>query len=184
MFRPTPRTMMILPFRPSVDSPAETAITSDYFGVIDETRLRTDPMRGVALFRGDGRYRSKLGVGFGRACSRLGSWTPEESRLTIVEFNLPSEVEFGYCNNLWQVQERPFAGDVVNVYNDGPNETGGCLGPFYELETLSPALGLRVGEHYQHRHSTYHLLGTRDSLDPLAEKLFGIALGELEGMLD
>lgn len=180
MFRPTPRTMMVLPFRPGFDPQGRAAVTSDYFGSVDQTRLRTDEVRGLALFRGDGKYRSKLGVGIKRACPRLGSWTPEEGRLTIVEFNLPVEVEYGYCNNLWQVQQEPFAGDVVNVYNDGPNETGGCLGPFYELETLSPALGLRAGEHYEHRHSTLHLLGTRSSLDSVSEKVWGISLGELE----
>ncbi len=179
MFRPTARTVMLLPFQAS--STAGTPINSNYFGPLDERRLRLEPQRGLALFSGDGGYRSKLGVGFPRARPLLGSWTPEQGRLTIVEFNLPKEVEHGYCCNLWEEQQEPLGGDVVNVYNDGPNESGGCLGPFYELETLSPALGLKVGEAYEHEHRTIHLIGQRESLEDLARGLFEISLEEMEG---
>lgn len=180
MFRPTPRTLMVLPFQTGKGTTSQSEVTSDYFGPVDATRLRLDRERGLAFFRGDGRYRSKLGVGFGRAKGYLGSWTPEECRLTVVQFNLPEDAENGYCNNLWQMQAEPFRGDVVNVYNDGPNETGGCLGPFYELETLSPALGLASGEGYTHVHRTMHIVGERSDLKPIAERFFGVNIDFLE----
>lgn len=176
MFRPTPQTVMILPFEKESVLSAESPVTSDYFGPVDSNRLAVDHERGTAFFRGDGCYRSKLGVGFGRAKNRLGSWTPEERRLTIVQFNLPIQVENGYCNNLWELQAEPLHGDVVNVYNDGPNETGSCLGPFYELETLSPALSLTAGAGYEHRHCTLHLVGDLAGLEEIADQLFGITL--------
>jgi hypothetical protein len=69
---------------------------------------------------------------------------------------------------------------VVNVYNDGPNESGSCLGPFYELETLSPALDLKVGQSYEHRHRTVHFLGGREELEGLAAGLLGVSLDEVE----
>lgn len=180
MFRPTPRTVMLVPFVPLPGVEKEAVINSGYFGRLDSSRLRVDFERGLALFVGDGQYRSKLGVGFGRARELLGSWTPEEQRLTVVQFNLPARVAQGYCCNLWQMQVEPFKGDVVNVYNDGPNESGGRLGPFYELETLSPALALSPGQTYEHRHRTLHFLGRREMLDGLATNLFGIALEEVE----
>ncbi len=180
MFPPTPRTVMLLPFREGATDAAEPAVSSNYFGPVDERRLKIEAERGVALFSGDGLYRSKLGVGFPRARAYLGSWTPETGRLTLVQFNLPSEIEHGYCCNLWEEQAEPFAGDVVNVYNDGPNESGGCLGPFYELETLSPALGLRVGQEYEHLHRTLHLFGPREALEDFARRWFGISLAEVE----
>lgn len=176
MFRPTPRTVMVLPFRQEVGTCESPEVTSDYFGPVDASRLMVDRERGLAFFKGDGQYRSKLGVGFGRAKGQLGSWTPEERRLTVVQFNLPERVEHGYCNNLWQLQTEPFRGDVVNVYNDGPNETGGCLGPFYELETLSPALRLPAGESYTHVHRTLHFVGERLELGKVAERLLGVSL--------
>jgi hypothetical protein len=182
MFRPTPRTVMLLPFQREPLTPGLPEVTSDYFGPVDASRLRVDRERGIAFFKGDGRYRSKLGVGFGRAKGMLGSWTPEERRLTIVQFNLPERIENGYCNNLWQIQAEPFRGDVVNVYNDGPNETGGCLGPFYELETLSPALCLLAGKSYNHMHRTLHIVGERDDVGMIAERLFDVTLEFVESV--
>ena len=45
---------------------------------------------------------------------------------------------------MWEMQREPFKGDVINSYNDGPPAPGKPpLGPFYELETSSPALSLR-----------------------------------------
>lgn len=183
MFRPTPRTVMLLPFQQEPLTPGLPEITSDYFGPVDASRLSLDRERGIAFFKGDGRYRSKLGVGFRRAKGMLGSWTPEDRRLTVVQFNLPERVEFGYCNNLWQIQLEPFQGDVVNVYNDGPNETGGCLGPFYELETLSPALCLPVGKSYTHLHRTLHLVGELFEVGVIAERLFGVTLESIDSVL-
>ena len=44
---------------------------------------------------------------------------------------------------MWEMQREPFKGDVINSYNDGPPAPGKPpLGPFYELETSSPALSL------------------------------------------
>jgi hypothetical protein len=149
---------------------------------VDASRLSVDRERGIAFFKGDGRYRSKLGVGFVRAKGMLGSWTPEERRLTVVQFNLPERVEYGYCNNLWQIQSEPFRGDVVNVYNDGPNQTGGCLGPFYELETLSPALCLLAGNSYSHTHRTLHFVCERDEVGTIVERLFGVTLEFVESV--
>lgn len=185
MFRPTPRTVMLVPFKPLASGTEQEVapINCGYFGDLDARRLRIEPAAGVALFAGDGRYRSKLGVAFERARAELASWTPEEGRFTLVQFNLPDRVTHGYCSNLWQVQQQPWKGDVVNVYNDGPNESGGCLGPFYELETLSPALGLSVGQMYEHRHRTTHFLGAREDLESLATNLFGVSLSEVERAL-
>ena len=180
MFRPTPRTVMLVPFSPARTPEDKEPINSGYFGALDGKRLQILTGSGVALFVGDGRYRSKLGVAFERARSCLASWTPEEGRLTLVLFNLPERVTHGYCSNLWQLQDDPWNGDVVNVYNDGPNESGSCLGPFYELETLSPALDLKVGQSYEHRHRTVHFLGGREELEGLAAGLLGVSLDEVE----
>ena len=56
----------------------------------------------------------------------------------LVQFDRPAGAR-DYVNSMWEVQRDPFAGDVVNSYNDGPPAPAAKpLGPFYELETSSP----------------------------------------------
>ena len=45
--------------------------------------------------------------------------------LTIVRFTLPADAR-DYVNSMWERQQHPFAGDVVNSYNDGPLTPGGA----------------------------------------------------------
>ncbi len=175
MFQPSDAAVMIVPFRPGPEQELGPVVTTDYFGPLDESRLRIDQRHHVILFRGDGKYRSKIGVAYPRARSRLGSWDPQRGVLTLVEFSLPT-TDLGYTNNLWKWQEHPWRGDVVNAYNDGPQADAEPLGPFYELETLSPALALAPLEHYEHRHRTIHLVGDVEALRSIARQCLGVDL--------
>ena len=85
-----------------------------------------------------------------------------------------------YVNSLWQLQDDPFAGDAVNAYNDGPLENGSQLGPFYELESVSPAAFLRPGETLRHAHSVVHLTGDENQLDSICKQVLGISIGEIK----
>jgi hypothetical protein len=79
------------------------------------------------------------------------------------------------------LQDEPYKGDVVNSYNDGPAEPGAePLGPFYELETSSPAAALKPGETILHIHRTFHLQGSEASLSPIAESLLGVTIDEIK----
>lgn len=175
MFQPSDAAIMIIPFRSGPESELGAVVTSDYFGPLDESRLRIDQRHQVLLFRGDGKYRSKIGVAYPRARSRLGSWDPQRRVLTLVEFTLPP-TDLGYTNNLWKWQEHPWQGDVVNAYNDGPQADAEPLGPFYELETLSPALALAPMQSYEHRHRTIHLVGDAEALSSVARQCLGVDL--------
>jgi hypothetical protein len=85
-----------------------------------------------------------------------------------------------YVNSMWEIQEEPYGGDVVNSYNDGPPEPGARpLGPFYELETSSPALELGPGETGVHVHRTAHFQGSDDALDPIARAALGVGIAEI-----
>ncbi len=77
------------------------------------------------------------------------------------------------------MQDDPFSGDVINSYNDGPLEDGSQMGPFYEIETSSPALALKSGESYTHIQRTYHFEGSVEKLDILAKKLLGVSIKEI-----
>jgi hypothetical protein len=83
------------------------------------------------------------------------------------------------------LQDNPFGGDAVNAYNDGRPEPGAKpLGPFYELETSSPALALQPGESGVHVQETYHFQGAEADLNRLAETLLGASLGEITSALE
>jgi hypothetical protein len=90
--------------------------------------------------------------------------------LTIVRFSF-DEGRQTYVNSMWEQQAEPFRGDVVNAYNDGPLEDGSIMGPFWELETSSPAADLKPGETIVHSHTTIHLKGPIDKLETLAARL-------------
>ncbi|NIY45616.1 MAG: hypothetical protein GWN22_18560, partial [Gemmatimonadetes bacterium] len=85
-----------------------------------------------------------------RATPVCGSYDAAARLLTIVQYNQPAGAT-DYVNSMWELQDEPFGGDVVNSYNDGPPEPGAePLGPFYELETSSPAAALAPGESITH----------------------------------
>ena len=85
---------------------------------------------------------------------------------------------------MWEIQERPFSGDVVNSYNDGPAAPGARpLGPFYELESSSPAAALAPGETLTHVHTTMHVQGPDKLLDEIARKVFGVGIEEIKRAL-
>ena len=181
---PAPNAVLMVPFKKGDEKDLGQIVTADYFGKLSGDRLKVDEDLGLVFLRGDGDFRSKLGISFARACSRLGSWTPETGVLAVVDFNLPESAPAGYTNNLWVHQDNPFEGDVINAYNDGPNDSGGKLGGFFELETISPALPLKKDESYTHTTRIVRLEGERDQLDQMAQTLFGANLTQIESALD
>jgi hypothetical protein len=157
-------------------------VNDAYFGKPPAERLVIGD--GVLFFSGDGEFRSKIGLSPQRAAGVAGSWDPDAGVLTIVKYSRPPANETAYVNSMWELQKEPFAGDVVNSYNDGPPSPGAKpLGPFYELETSSPALALKSGESAVHGQDTYHFEGDRASLDALSQVVFGASLDEIEGAL-
>ncbi len=178
-FKPLPNGTVIVPFKAGDEKVFGPKATTNYFGQIppDRCRLAKDHL----LLRCDGQYRSKIGIAPARAKNMLGSFDPDSGVLTIAQFNLPrSAAKLPYVNSLWQMQEKPFAGDVVNSYNDGKAAPGtGQLGPFYELETSSPAAQLAKGKALTHSHRTFHFAGPFQAIHTLARKLLGVDLSQI-----
>lgn len=177
MYLPSPRTTIIVPYKPGPED-AGTIVNDEYFGKVPPERLKTGEK--AVFFSGDGEYRSKIGLSPKRARNVLGSWDASRNVLTVVQFNKPEET-MDYVNSMWEIQEDPFSGDVVNCYNDGVPAPGeDPLGPFYELETSSPALELSAGAEGTHLHRTFHFTGPREKLDTVAMLMLGIGLDEAE----
>jgi hypothetical protein len=175
-FKPLPRGKVIVPFRAGREEDLGVKATTDYFGAIPPERIEIGADR--LLFACDGKWRSKIGISPQRARSVCGSWDPDQRLLTIVQFNLPADAaRLPYVNSLWEIQNAPYAGDVINSYNDGSDTPGGSqLGPFYELETSSPAAELNPGESITHIHRTFHFAGRFDALNDLSAKVLGVDL--------
>lgn len=136
MFNPSERATVVIPFNPGADEKYGPIVTSDYFGEIPPDRLQIKD--NCIYFKADGGFRSKLGVSAKRSKDVAGSYDPDNNVLTIIQYTKP-EGDPAYINQLWEVQEEPFKGDVLNSYNDGPLPDGSQMGPFYELESSSPA---------------------------------------------
>jgi len=53
------------------------------------------------------------------------------------------------------------------------------MGPFYELETSSPAADLKPGESLSHVQYTLHLTGDIKAIDNVSRKILGIGLEDI-----
>jgi len=176
MFKPSPTATVVIPYQGGPEASMGPMITDDYFGKVPGDRLKMDPK--VFYFKADGHHRSKIGISTFRARPVCGSFDEERNVLTIVEFSLPG-TPGEYVNSQWRIQDKPFAGDVVNAYNDGPMENGTQLGPFYEIESSSPAAQLKPGETISHFHRTIHFMGKESGLDAISRKILGVGLNDI-----
>ena len=176
MFAPVPGTQVIVPF----ERGATGEIVNDrYFGKVPADRLRVNEQKGFLAFRADGQFRSKIGLGPARAKRALGSYSEPAQLLTLVLYTKPGGAT-RYVNSMWEHQALPYAGDVLNSYNDGPPAPGKPpLGGFYEIESSSPAAALAPGESLNHEHQTYHFSGPRADLEALAQRVLGVSLADL-----
>jgi len=178
MFNPSPATTVVIPFKPGPETDLGPIVNDAYFGKVPADRLVIK--QGVMFFKGDGAYRSKIGISPRRAKPFLGSYDAANGVLTIVSLTLPENAT-DYVNSMWQIQDDPFAGDAVNSYNDGPASPGAKpLGPFYELESSSPAAALKPGETLGHVHTTMHIQGREAALDAIARQVLGVGLAEIK----
>ncbi len=178
-YNPSPKTTIVVPIEPGPESVLGVKVTSNYFGEIPATRLSVND-RAVFL-AADGKYRSKIGINPRRCKAMLGSYDGINKVLTLVKFNQPANTT-DYVNSLWKLQDNPFGGDAANAYNDGPATPGAKpMGPFYELESSSPAASLAPGESLTHLRRTFHLSGPRVALDAVSREALGVSLDEIEG---
>jgi len=181
MFNPSPETTIVIPFRSGTEAELGPKVNDAYFGKVPADKLVVKDE--VLFFSGDGTCRSKIGIGPKRAREFLGSYDAAQNVLTIVQYNRP-DTAADYVNSMWEIQEDPFSGDVVNAYNDGPPAPGKKpLGPFYELETSSPAATLAPGASITHIHRTVHMIADPAVLDEAARKYLGVGLEEIKTAL-
>jgi hypothetical protein len=174
MMTPTPQTVVMIPFHGGKD--ARSMITTDYFGKIPSSRLKIKDS--VLFFTCDGKFRSKIGLSPAVAKPLAASYDFKNNVLTLVI--PPVEKDGMYVNSKWEMQKQPFKGDVINSYNDGPLADGSQLGPFYEVESSSPAKELKKGETLSYGQQTCHLQGDYATMKGLAKQLMGVNLDDVK----
>lgn len=172
-------TWVIFPYKTDRKGGKGPRINDDYFGKVPPERLKTIPEMECSLFKCDSRRRTKIGLSQGRARNRIGSIDFGRNILTVMTFNLPRDG--AYANNSWKIQDKPFAGDVVNSYNNGLEgqdaEVAEC---FYELETLSPVKELSPGHRLEHINTTLHFQGPLEDLNAISLRLLGVDLYDVD----
>ncbi|WP_020606520.1 DUF6786 family protein [Spirosoma spitsbergense] len=164
MMNASPSSTMIIPYREG----AGQAINDGYFGKVPADRLQLG--KTSAFFKADAHYRSKIGVSPARVTNWAGSYDAQSKTLTLVTYDFDPR-DRQYVNSAWEQQKEPYAGDVLNAYNDGPMKPGQPqMGRFYELESSSTAAKLAPGARQRHRHTTLHVQGTAAQLKQLAAR--------------
>jgi hypothetical protein len=170
MFNPSPSTTVFIPYKSEGKG---TIVNDEYFGKVPSDRLITD--NSTVYFKIDGKLRSKIGLPPERAKDICGSYDSDKKILTILWCSLPLESK-EYVNSKWGKQEYPYQGDVINSYNDGPVEDGSIMGPFYEIETSSPAADLLPEESITHSQRIVHIQGNEADLARIVKQLFNLEL--------
>jgi hypothetical protein len=177
MFNPSPSVVVAIPYNPGDEKTMGPIVNDNYFGKIASDRLKVTEKH--IFFKADGKSRGKLGLPPLRATGTIGSFDSANNILTLLFCQIPEGVT-DYVNSAWQIQEDPFSGDALNSYNDGPLEDGSQMGPFYEIETSSPAAALKPGGELVHTQYTLHLTGNRTLLNGVCIKTLGVSLEEIE----
>jgi hypothetical protein len=172
MFPPSSSTVIVAPYREGEGQVA----TTNYFGEIPADRIKYKD--GTLLFKADGKSRGKLGINPKKANAVAGSYDAQNKLLTLTVFDLDQDGK--YLNQEWNTVKPPFSGDAVNAYNDGPLANGGQMGPFYEIESVSPAAFLLPGHSLSHKHVVFHFTGNETALDKISRQELGLSLNDLK----
>lgn len=171
MLKASPAQVVMLPYKAG----GSAQVNDAYFGKIAADRLIKKDS--VLFFKGDAKSRGKIGIPPAIVKPLAGSYDAEKGALTIVRFSYTGDT--AYVNSMWEIQRYPYRGDVVNTYNDGPNDKGEQMGAFYELETSSPALALKKGGTYRHVQQTFHFEGKTSDLNVISKHVLGVELSQV-----
>jgi hypothetical protein len=176
MFKPSPATTIVVPFKKTPTVDFEKVATTNYFGTIPTDRLKYNDS--LLFFRADGKSRGKLGIIASGARETAGSFDAENNVLTIISFSVSEKKR--YLNQEWNTTKPSFRGDAVNAYNDGPLSDGSQMGPFYEIESVSEAAFLKPGESINHSHIVMHFSGNEKALNKISMRMLGTRLEEID----
>lgn len=167
----------LIPYIDGAEKDLGPIVKSNYFGEVPADRLQVHD--GVIYFKTDGNYRSKLGLKAKRTLGIAGNYDLENKRLNIITFSVDRHPDATYLNQSWDPEQDPLVGCALNAYNDGPLEDGSQMGPFLELESVSPGAFLKPDEQLTHTHTVYHFSGDEAGLDEMMKTLLHTSIEEI-----
>ena len=117
MYKPGPEITTVIPIVKGAEEQFGPRVNDEYFGKVPADKLVVKDA--AVFFSGDGTQRSKIGINPKRSRGIAGSYDAAAGVLNLVVYN-QSDAEDPYVNSMWELQKKPYAGDVINSYNDGP----------------------------------------------------------------
>ena len=116
-FQGNDKTAIIIPYK----SEGVSKYINTYLAEIPDERI--SHLDSVVLFKGDGKFRSKIGIPPQVTIPLFGSIDLQNNLLIIIQFQF--ENDYHYFNSNLGYQENPYEGDVVSVYNNNPEYIDG-----------------------------------------------------------
>ncbi len=138
-----------------------------YLAPIDNTRLTVK--KNVVLFKGDGQYRSKMGVPPEFSPDIYGCYSKANHKLTIVHYKKEMKDSL-YSNSYVSIQTEPYKGEAIPIYNNSSD--------FFELESQASLKELQPNETTSHWHRVYHFSDEEQQLNLLSKSILGIDLND------
>ena len=179
-FLPGPRVIVIIPFKQG--DIANPPIREDYFEqfVVGQ---KMPPNRywlkdGFALFKADGKCRTKIGQNRSRGMGLLASYNLDTNEIVMMEYDFYPNLE--YAASYWYEQPEPYNGDCISFSAEGPGTPAESDGRCYELESMSPAMLLEPGQSFTFRTRTMHMKGPRTTMARICRQQLGPEIATLE----
>ncbi|EWH10977.1 hypothetical protein DS2_05395 [Catenovulum agarivorans DS-2] len=171
-FEPSDSTVVVVPLKQAIESATE------YFSPIKHSHTRlTD---NYLFYKADAEYMNKTGIAADATLPVMLSYDPTRNLVTLITFNIDASADATYVNSTWVGNKGDYEGEIINIFNDGPDDFGNYFGPFYELETSSAAWPLKPNQSQQHWQRTYHFQGATAELDKITLRLVGLTTAQIK----
>lgn len=133
----------------------------------------------AVFYLADANRMDKIGVPVVNSTAWVGSYHPKRQLLTLTKLNPHPDPNSSYVSAVWADDAPALDGESHNIFNDGPQQNGKPFGPFFELESSSPALKLKPNEAHIHNYSVLHFSGPISELTKISESVIKLSIEEL-----
>ncbi|MER2491334.1 DUF6786 family protein [Catenovulum sediminis] len=161
----------IIPFKGELKS------VTPYFN--ETKKSHTKIIKPFVFYRADGEYMNKIGIPVNNTRPYLAAYDSYNQRLTIEYFHISNKENRNYLTASWITPKDAYNGEIVNIFNDGPDDFGHYFGHFFELEASSAAFELAPGESQKHFHYSFHFSGEKNKLNQIAKQVLGLSLDDV-----
>ncbi len=171
-------TYIIMPYKGGNNQTDADIITDYKFDGhnIPADRLIIRKNKKYIIYKADGRFRGKTGLTPQRTTGICFSINLAHNILAVLKFDVHPNSE--YLDNTWTSTPIVSGGDALNTYvNMGDNPV--LPGRFFEMEAVSPRLGLKPGETFAlHTTMGFFQAGSREILNKIVMDISGCDISD------